>query len=101
MTAAVTGVLTALIEATNPEPPPIVPDVNELDARLTSNNATQRQEIKTLIQQELVPTLATLQGSNYNFDTAHIAKLQTPQALVTPAAVAFNSLDGSTPKELD
>src|SRR4051812_10543575 len=96
MSLAVTGVLRALVQAANPAPPPIVATLPELDTRLTGTSDTQRQVLRDLMKDELVPLLAQLQVAPFNFDTAKFAKLQANQSSVAFTPPPLNSIIGKT-----
>jgi hypothetical protein len=100
MTAAVTGVLRALVQATNPKAPPLIPDQSDLDARLTTNPATRRQALEGMMM-TLVPVRNKLVGQ-YNFSPAKIASLQRhPSAVVWPEPPNPTNLDDKPYTRMD
>ena len=101
MSAAVAGVLRALVQAAVPAPPPIVADVAALDAKLTADTNTQKIVLRALMTTELDPLLTELQKpATYNFNVSKVATLQTPQAQVN-APVPANDLPNAKYKQLD
>jgi len=99
MTAAVTGVLRALIEAANPKPLEIIADNAKLNAKLTNNSTTQRQVLKNLIE-EIVILAETLEN-DYQFTPAKLQALQRDPSLVPWTPPAANTLPKATPERPD